>query len=97
MKIRNFVILGFIMSTPYLIDIGIILFLGIILFHVVTLPVEFNASRRAVAILGRTDILTPQELSGAKQVLNAAALTYVANTLVAILNLVYLLMLRGRR
>lgn len=91
------VILGFIMRVPYLIDIGIFLFIGIILFHIVTLPVEFNASRRAVTVLGRSNILTAGELSGVRQVLNAAALTYVANTLVAVLNLVYLLMLRGRR
>jgi len=91
------VILGFIAQLPFLIDIGIVLFLGIIAFHLITLPVEFNASRRAVNILKRTNILTVNELSGARQVLNAAALTYVANTLVAFLNLVYLLMLRGRR
>ncbi len=91
------VILGFIAQLPILIDIGIILFIGIIAFHLITLPVEFNASKRAINILKRTNILTLNELPRAKEVLNAAALTYVANTLVAILNLVYLLMLRGRR
>ena len=90
-------ILGLIMSIPSLMDIGIILFAGALLFHVVTLPVEFNASRRAFAELNNGIIHSEQESKGVKAVLNAAALTYIAATLMALANLIRLILLRGSR
>ena len=70
-------LLGIIFSWNFLLNLGILLFGCAVLFYLVTLPVEFNASSRAVAILGKTGVMSPQELSGVKKVLNAAALTYV--------------------
>jgi len=78
-----------------LMDIGILLFIGVVVFHLVTLPVEFNASSRAVAILGQTGALSEQELDGAGRVLNAAAWTYIAATVVAVMHLVRLLLIRN--
>jgi len=80
-----------------LMDIGILLFTFAVFFSVVTLPVEFNASRRAVALLGERGFLNPQEIGGAKKVLSAAALTYVAATAMAVVQLVRLLILRDSR
>jgi len=80
-----------------LFNIGIILFSAAVLFYVITLPVEFNASSRALALLRSNNVLTDDELKGAKEVLTAAALTYVASALTAIASLVRLLLLRGRR
>lgn len=77
--------------------IGIVLFSAAVLFQIVTLPVEFNASRRAVRILGDTGILSEQELPYTKKVLKAAALTYVAAAAGAILQLLRLVLLFGRR
>jgi hypothetical protein len=77
---------------------GILLFLAALLFQIVTLPVEFNASRRAVKILGETGILREDELPYTKKVLKAAALTYVAAALASLLQLLRLLILaNGRR
>jgi Zn-dependent membrane protease YugP len=80
-----------------LMDIGILLFSAAVLFSVVTLPVEFDASRRAVSILRTQGLLDGQEIEGARKVLSAAALTYVAATAMAVLQLVRLLMIRGSR
>ncbi len=80
-----------------LINIGILCFSLAVLFQLVTLPVEFNASRRAVRILGDTGILGTEELKGTKKVLGAAALTYVAGAAAAILQLLRLLFLFGGR
>lgn len=77
--------------------IGILLFSAAVLFQLVTLPVEFNASFRAVRILGQTGILGEQELPYTKKVLKAAALTYVAGAAAAILQLLRLLILFGGR
>lgn len=88
-------IIGMIFSTPFLMDIGIILFTAVVIFQVVTLPVEFNASNRALAILGANGMLAEEELRGARKVLNAAALTYVAATAMALINLLRLIILRG--
>lgn len=77
--------------------IGILLFSAAVLFQLVTLPVEFNASFRAVRILGETGILGEQELPYTKKVLKAAALTYVAGAAAAILQLLRLLILFGGR
>ena len=65
--------LGFLMRGQFLMNLGIVLFLGAIVFHLVTLPVEYNASSRAIAILNGTGALAPDELNGAKRVLDAAA------------------------
>jgi Zn-dependent membrane protease YugP len=88
-------IIGFLFNTPLLMDIGIVLFAGVVVFHLITLPVEFNASHRALAQLSSNGMLVQQELSGARRVLNAAALTYVAATAVALLHLIRLIILRG--
>lgn len=90
-------ILGLVLSMPVLIDAGIILFTAVVAFQFVTLPVEFNASRRAITVLNSEGILYDEELKGAKKVLSAAALTYVAAAAVALGNLLRLLALRGRR
>ena len=78
-------------------QIGIVFFSAAVLFQIVTLPVEFNASSRAVRILGDTGILSEQELPYTKKVLRAAALTYVAGAAAAILQLLRLLLLFGGR
>ncbi len=78
-------------------DIGLVLFAGAVLFYIITLPVEFDASRRALKILGETGTLDAEELSGVRKVLWAAAMTYVASALTAIGNLVRLIVLSGRR
>lgn len=80
-----------------LLDLGILLFSAAVLFQVVTLPVEFNASSRAVALLGDYGYVEEDELPGAKKVLNAAALTYVAAMAAAVLQLLRLIMIRNRR
>ena len=89
--------LGFLFQYPALMNIGIALFLGVIIFHVITLPVELNASRRAIAILSDTGVLASDELSCAGKVLRAAAWTYIAAALMAISQLFRLLMLRNSR
>jgi Zn-dependent membrane protease YugP len=81
-----------------MINVGIMLFAAAVLFYIVTLPVEFNASRRALKVLGQTGILAADELPYARKVLSAAALTYVAATSAALVNLLRLmLMARSRR
>lgn len=87
---------GIMFSMPPLITIGIVLFSAAVLFQIVTLPVEFNASRRALHILQETGILGPSEGQSAKKVLRAAALTYVASAAAAILQLLRLILLFGR-
>jgi Zn-dependent membrane protease YugP len=88
---------GIALSFPILINIGIILFSGAVLFYVVTLPVEFNASNRAIKILRSNNVLSEQELKGVKKVLSAAAMTYVASALTAIMNLLRLVLLARKR
>lgn len=91
-------ILGIFLSMPLLIDFGIILYGAVVLFQVVTLPVEFNASRRALASLQDTGMLSADELTGAKKVLSAAALTYVAATLTTLMSFLRLILIsRNRR
>ena len=90
-------IAGFFFSYPLLVNIGILLFSVAVLFYVVTLPVEFNASSRAIAILRNNNVLTENELKGVKKVLTAAALTYVASALTAIMSLLRLVLLSRRR
>ena len=83
-------------AGSFLIQIGIILFMCAVLFQIVTLPVEFDASRRAIIELEKNSILPEQERKGAKDVLFAAALTYVAATAASMLQLLRLIILRGR-
>lgn len=78
----------------FFINIGIALFTAVILFHLVTLPVEFDASSRALKLINQLDILQGEENRAARQVLNAAALTYVATALYAVLQLAQYLMMR---
>lgn len=90
-----FIFIGFAIS-PFFIELGIALFLSVVLFQIVTLPVEFNASRRALVQL-ENGIMTRDKIKPAKEVLKAAALTYVAATLVAIGELLRLLAITNRR
>lgn len=78
-----------------LLNVGVILFAVTVLFQIVTLPVEFDASKKAVLTLSET--LTEEELKGVKKVLTAAALTYVASALVAVMNLLRLVILAKNR
>ena len=89
--------LGLILGFKPLVSFGIILFAAVVLFQLVTLPVEFNASNRATEILGDWGMLTNSEIKGVKKVLGAAALTYVAATLTALMNLLRLIMISRRR
>lgn len=90
-----FIFIGFAIS-PIFIELGIILFMGVVLFQLVTLPVEFNASRRALVQL-ENGIASRETLKPSKKVLQAAALTYVAATLVAIGELLRILAMTNRR
>ncbi|MDR0919096.1 MAG: zinc metallopeptidase [Oscillospiraceae bacterium] len=87
-------ILGMIMNLAGLIDFAIILFSFITLFQLVTLPVELNASSRAIAIIGEEGLVTPEEVPQARKVLTAAAMTYIAALAMSVLQLVRLLLIR---
>ncbi|SHF31823.1 zinc metallopeptidase [Caloramator proteoclasticus] len=87
------ILLGIFLSSAGLINLGILLFTAVVLFQVITLPVEFNASSRALNQLDNYNILYKEELYKAKKVLSAAALTYVAATLMAISQLLRLIVL----
>lgn len=91
------IVLGYVMGFEFLVTIGILLFSASTLFQLVTLPVEFNASRRAMTALEQGGLLYGEELAGAKKVLRAAALTYVAALAMSVANLLRLLVLFGRR
>ena len=80
-----------------LMDLGILFFTGAVLFQLITLPVEFNASARALRVLQTERLVTVDELAGARTVLTAAALTYVAAAATAILQLARLLLLANMR
>ncbi len=88
-------ILGWLMSMPPLLLAGIVLFCGVLFFQLVNLPVEFNASTRAKNQLVQLGLVNQQELPYVDRVLDAAAWTYVAATLQAVLTLLYLLTLLG--
>jgi len=91
-------LIGFIFSFPALMDIGIIAFSLAVLFQLVTLPVEFDASKRAVNLLVGANIVSgTEEINSVKKVLSAAALTYVAAASVAVFHLLRLIVLRNRR
>lgn len=88
--------IGLVFSVPSLTNLGIILFSAVVIFQIITLPVEFNASARAIKILDSRGILDKEELYGAKKVLKAAALTYVAAALTAISQLLRLIALSNK-
>lgn len=92
-----FIIAGFIFSSINLIDVGILLFTAAVAFQLVTLPVEFNASKRAIALLEGNGLISQDDVRPAKEVLKSAALTYVAAALSAVLQLARLFLIRGRR
>ncbi|PWM34811.1 MAG: peptidase [Clostridiales bacterium] len=90
-------LLGFFMGLQPLVYAGIILFSAMVVFQLVTLPVEFNASSRALAIIEEQELLGSEELRGAKKVLGAAALTYVAALLVSLMQLLRIILRFGSR
>jgi uncharacterized protein len=90
------VVLGLMLGITGLINVGLVLFAAIVLFQLVTLPVEFDASRRALAALEGQGLLATDEIGGARAVLNAAALTYVAGFVAALGQLVYFFALSRR-
>lgn len=91
------ILAGYFFALFNLTTIGIIFFSSTVLFQLVTLPVEFNASDRALVQLESQGIATDTEIYGAKKVLNAAAFTYIAATIVALLQLLRIIMLFGGR
>jgi Zn-dependent membrane protease YugP len=90
-------IVGILLSFPLLLSLGVFFFSASVLFYLITLPVEFNASARAITLLREHHVLNEAELDGVKQVLIAAALTYVAAALTALMNLVRLILLSRER
>ena len=90
-------LLGFLFQFRQLMDLGILVFSVAVLFQLVTLPVELNASRRALGELEYAGIVDARDLAGGRKVLNAAALTYVAAAAMAALQLIRLLVLRSSR
>ena len=91
------IILGIILGFTGLINIGILLFGLLVVFQLVTLPVEFNASNRAIAALGQSGALTKDELPAARKVLTAAGLTYVGALAVSLAQLLRFITIAGRR
>ena len=90
-------IAGLIFRMNALMDIGILLFAGALVFQLVTLPVEYNASRNAMSELEKAGLVDPRDIAGGRKVLSAAALTYVAAAAVTASHLIRLLMLRSSR
>ena len=91
------ILLGFFLGYYPLVSLGIILFLLVTVFQLITLPVEFNASRRALVTLEQYHMVSNEEHNGVKKVLSAAALTYVAALIVSVANLLRLILLFGGR
>lgn len=91
------ILLGIFLSQQKLLDLGLILFSLALIFQLVTLPVEFDASRRAIRVIDESGMLYGEELDGAKAMLKAAAFTYVAATLSTALQLLRLFLLYGNR
>lgn len=85
-------LIGWIFSFSILIYVGLGLYAAVFIFQVATLPVEFNASRRAIKVIDETQLLRDDEIGGAKKVLAAAAMTYVASMIVSLANLLRLLL-----
>ena len=92
------ILIGILLGALELARLGVILFTVVVLFQLITLPVEFNASKRAIYVLDNVAMLTREELDGASRVLKAAALTYVAALFASILQLLRLIILtRGNK
>lgn len=91
------IIIGFVLNYMGLVYVGIVLFALVAVFQLVTLPVEFNASSRAIATLDASGMVTAEESQGVSKVLSAAALTYVAALITSLLQLAYYLTIAGRR
>lgn len=91
------ILLGIFLSQQKLLDLGLILFSLALIFQLVTLPVEFDASRRAIRVIDESGMLHGEELEGARAMLRAAAFTYVAATLSTALQLLRLFLLYGNR
>ena len=89
------ILLGMFLNSMSMIQLGILVFAVIVFFQLITLPVEFNASRRAIATLGSDQVLDTNELTGAKKVLGAAALTYVAALVAAVSQLLQFVWIFG--
>lgn len=85
-------LIGWIFSFSILIYVGLGLYAAVFIFQVATLPVEFNASRRAIKVIDETQLLRDDEIGGARKVLAAAAMTYVASMIVSLANLLRLLL-----
>ena len=91
-------IIGIFLGSQFLMNLGIFLYAAVMLFQLCTLPVEFNASRRAISVIQDTGLLAEQEIGGAQKVLRAAAMTYVASFAMSAAQLLRLLLLtRNRR
>ena len=90
------IFLGVVIGATGFIKLGIAIYIGVVIFQLVTLPVELDASKRAIENL-ENGILSPAEISPARSVLNAAAFTYVAATLVSIAELFRLIGISNRR
>ena len=91
------IVLGLLLGSIGLAQVGVVLFGAVVLFQLITLPVEFNASRRAMQILSEGNLLVGEELSAAGTVLRAAAMTYVASLFSSLLQLLRLVLLTNRR
>ena len=91
------ILMGLILGYMEVAQIGILLFAFVVFFQLITLPVEFDASRRAMAILSGNNLLWEEELRGARKVLTAAAMTYVASLFSSILQMLRLILLTNRR
>ena len=90
-------VLGIIFSWKPLMYVGIATFAAVVIFSLITLPVEFDASRRANVMLSESGFFTQEELSGVRTVLNAAALTYVASFISTLMQLLRLVLIARRR
>jgi hypothetical protein len=94
------ILIGLILGSYGLAEIGVLLFIFVVMFQLITLPVEFDASSRALKVLNQQNMLFGKEMSGARKVLTAAALTYVAALFASVLQLLRLILLtqgNGRR
>lgn len=91
------ILIGLLFQLTGLVNIGILAFGLVVVFQLVTLPVEFDASKRALAILGNTGVFVQEEVPAAKKVLDAAAFTYIAATLSTALQLIRLILISNRR
>lgn len=90
------IMIGIFIQASQLVWLGVIFFASAVLFQFVTLPVEFDASRRALAALSTSGVMSPEQVAGARQVLTAAAFTYIAAALIAALQLLYFVGLARR-